>query len=216
MFFKNIPLFSGLSDADHALLLQVAVRRSYPRQTLLIQEGDPGERFYLLRKGRAKVYLGNADGREVILSVLGPGDFIGEMALVDDDPCSASVMTLEETEIVSIGKSEFQKVMVSSPSMAPNLLKALSRRLREADLQIESLALNSVKDRVEQALRGIAEPDGGELVIPVGITHRDIASMVGTSREVVTRVFRSLEETGVVRVEGRRIIVSPARDDSAA
>ena len=212
MFFKDIPLFSGLSEADHALLTQVAVRRSYPRHTLLLQEGDPGERFYLLRKGRAKVYLGNADGREVILAFLGPGDFLGEMALVDDEPCSANVMVLEESEFVSIGKSEFQKVLASSPSMAANLVKALSRRVREANQQIESLALNDVKARVEQALRGLAEKEGGELVIPARVTHRDIAAMVGASREVVTRIFRSLEETGVVRVEGRRItLTGPVR-----
>ena len=214
MFFKDIPLFSGLSEADHALLTQVAVRRSYPRHTLLLQEGDPGERFYLLRKGRAKVYLGNADGREVILAFLGPGDFLGEMALVDEEPCSANVMVLEESEFVSIGKSEFQKVLASSPSMAANLVKALSRRVREANQQIESLALNDVKARVEQALRGLAEKEGGELVIPARVTHRDIASMVGASREVVTRIFRSLEETGVVRVAGRRITLtaSPPRN----
>ena len=212
MFFKDIPLFSGLSDADHALLTQVAVRRSYPRHTLLLQEGDPGERFYLLRKGRAKVYLGNADGREVILAFLGPGDFLGEMALVDEEPCSANVMVLEESEFVSIGKSEFQKVLASSPSMAANLVKALSRRVREANQQIESLALNDVKARVEQALRGLAEKEGGELVIPARVTHRDIVFMVGVSREVVTRIFRSLEETGVVRVAGRRItLTAPAR-----
>ena len=212
MFFKDIPLFSGLSEADHALLTQVAVRRSYPRHTLLLQEGDPGERFYLLRKGRAKVYLGNADGREVILAFLGPGDFLGEMALVDEEPCSANVMVLEESEFVSIGKSEFQKVLASSPSMAANLVKALSRRVREANQQIESLALNDVKARVEQALRGLAEKEGGELVIPARVTHRDIAAMVGASREVVTRLFRSLEEAGVVRVDGRRItLTGPVR-----
>jgi len=208
MFFKGIPLFAGLNEADHGLLLQVAVRKTYPRQTLIVQDGDAGERFYLLRKGRAKVYLGNEEGREVILSILGPGDFFGEMALIDDEPCSASVMTLEESEFVSIGKAEFQKVMAGSSSMSVNLLKALSRRLRDADQQIESLALNDVKARVEQALRSLAEPDNGELVVPARVTHKDIAAMVGASREVVTRVFRDLEDRGVVHVEGRRITVA--------
>ena len=211
MFFKDVPLFSGLSETDHALLLQAAVRRSYPRHTLLVQEGDAGERFYLLRKGRAKVYLGNSDGREVILSILGPDDFFGEMALIDNEPCSANIMALEESEFVSISREEFQKVLVSSPSMGVNLLKALSRRLREANQQIESLALDDIRTRVEQALQGLAEPENGELVIPAGTTHRDIASMIGASREMVTRVFRSLEETGVVRVVGRRITLKPTR-----
>ena len=217
MFFKGIPLFEGLSEADHALLMQVAVRRRYPRHTLLVQEGDPGERFYLMRKGRAKVYLGNADGREVILAFLAPGDFLGEMALVDDEPCSANVMTLEESEFVSISRHEFQRVMNSSLSMAANLVRALTRRVREANQQIESLALNDVRARVEQALRGLAVEEGGEFVIPARVTHRDIAAMVGASREVVTRLFRSLEEAGVVRVTGRRITLTrPVRTQGSS
>ena len=210
MFFKGVPLFAGLNEADHNLLVQVALRRSYPRHTLVVQEGDRGERFYLLRKGMAKVYLGNGDGREVILSILGPGDFFGEMALIDEESCSASVMTLEESEFVSIGKDEFRKVLASSPSIAANLLKAMSQRLREADHQIEALALKDVQARVLQALRQLVEPEGGELVVPSRLTHRDIAAMVGASREMVTRVFRTLEESGAVRVEGRRIVLNAA------
>ena len=210
MFFRGVPLFEGLSEAHHALLLQMAVRRTYPRHALIVQEGDPGERFFLLRRGRAKVYLGNPDGREVILAILGSGDFFGEMALVDDESCSASVMAFEESEFVSIGKAEFQQVLATSPDMAASLLKALSKRLREADRQIESLALNDVRARVEQALRSLARPEGDELVISSRVTHRDIAAMVGTSREVVTRIFRSLEEGGVVKIDGRRIILVPS------
>lgn len=209
MFFKDVPLFSGLSEADHTLLLQAAVRRQYPRHTILVQEGDTGERLYLLRKGRAKVYLCNTDGREVILSILAPNDFIGEMALIDEEPCSASVMTLEESEFISISRDEFQKVLASSPSMGINLMKVMSRRLREADQKIESLAFNDIRTRVEQILHALAEPENGEYVIPPRTTHRDIASMVGASREMVTRVFRNLEEAGVVRVVGRRITLIP-------
>lgn len=207
MFFKDIPLFSGLSEAEHGLLLQAAVRRTYPRHTLMLQTGDPGERFYLLRKGRAKVFLGNDAGREVILAILNPGDFIGDMALLDNEPCSANVMTLEESEFVSIGKSEFQKLLASSPEMTINLLTAVARRLREANQQIELLALNDVRARVERLLRGLAEPENGALVIPARLTHKDIAAMAGATREVVTRALHSLEEDGVVRVEGRRIML---------
>lgn len=205
MFFKGIPLFADLSESDHNLLVQVAVRRTYPRHTLLIQEGDPGESLYLLRKGRAKVYIGDEGGREVIVAILGLGDFFGELALIDDALCSANVMTLEESEFVSIGKREFRQVLASSPGMAIHLLKVLAGRLREADLQIEGLALKDVQARVVQVLQSLAEPEGNERVIPARITHRDIAAMVGASREVVTRVFRALEERGIVRVDGRRV-----------
>lgn len=138
MFFKGIPLFSGLSDAEHGLLLQVVVRKNYPRNSLIIQQGDIDESLYLLRRGRAKVYLSEPGGREVILALLGPGDFLGEMALINDEPCSASVMTTEESEFVSVNKKDFLRVLASSPSMAVNLLKAMSVRLRESNQQIES------------------------------------------------------------------------------
>lgn len=216
MFFKGVPLFADLSESDHNLLVQVAVRRTYPRHTLLIQEGDPGESLYLLRKGRAKVYLGNDGGREVIVAILGPGDFFGELALIDDAKCSANVMTLEESEFVSIGKREFRQVLASSSGMAIHLLKAVASRLREADLQIEALALKDVQARVVQALESLAEPDGNERVIPARITHRDIAAMVGASREVVTRVFRSLEERGIVRVDGRRVALMAVPQTSSS
>jgi CRP/FNR family cyclic AMP-dependent transcriptional regulator len=212
MFFKGVPLFSGLTEADHNLLVQVAQRRGYPRHALVVRDGDPGERLHLLRKGRAKVYLASPDGREVILAILGPGDFFGDMALIDDEPCSASVMTLEESEFVSIGKDEFRRVLISSPSMAVNLLTAMSQRLREADRQIESLALKDVQARVAQVLRQIAEPDDGDLVVPARLTHRDIAAMAGAAREVVTRALRVLEDSGVLRVDGRRIILNAVVD----
>lgn len=205
MFFKDVPLFADLRESDHHLLVQVAVRRTYPRHALLIKEGDPGARLYLLQKGRAKVYIGDNRGREVILAILGPGDFIGELAMIDDVPCSASVMTIEESEFVSIGKNEFRKVLTSSPGMAVNLLKVLAHRLREADQQIEALALKDVQARVAQVLHTLAEVEGGELVIPSRITHRDIAAMVGATREVVTRALGVLEDSGVVRVDGRRV-----------
>lgn len=210
MFFKDIPLFAGLSESDHDLLLRVAVRSTYPRHAILVREGDPGDRFYLLRKGMAKVYLEASNGREVILAILGPGDFFGEMAMIDEEPCSANVMALEESEFVSIGKAEFQKAINTSPKMAISLLKVLCRRLREADQQIESLALKDVQARVEQALRAIAEPEGDQLIIPALITHRDIAAMVGASREMVTRVFRVLEASGIIRVDGRRTTLTRA------
>jgi len=215
VFFQGIPLFSGLDDSEHQLLLRVAIRHSYPRHTLLIQESDVGESLYLLRDGRAKVYLSEPDGREVILSILGPGDFFGEMALLDEQPCSANVMTMDACEFFVISKDDFRRCLAANAGLAANLLQAMSRRLREADQQIESLALKDVQARVQQVLRQLAQLEEGRLVVPARLTHRDIAGMAGASREMVTRVFRHLEASGFVRVDGRRITIAepspPAR-----
>ena len=161
--------------------------------------------FYLLIKGRAKVYLGNRGGREVILSILEPGDYFCEMSMIDDEPSSTNIMSLEDCEFISIDKSEFLQMMQSSPDIAIKLQKSLNRKLRDSYQQIESLALKNVQARVEQVLFDLAKPDGGTMAIPDRITHRDIAAMVGSSREMVTRVFRELETTGVISVIGRRI-----------
>jgi CRP/FNR family cyclic AMP-dependent transcriptional regulator len=214
VLFKGIPLFSGLDDSEHQLLLRVTSRRSYPRHTLLIQESDVGESLYLLRDGRAKVYLSEPDGREVILSILGPGDFFGEMALLDEQPCSANVMTMDACEFFVIGKDDFRRCLAANAGLAANLLKAMSRRLREADQQIESLALKDVQARVQQILRQLAQLEEGRLVVPARLTHRDIAGMAGASREMVTRVFRHLEASGFVRVDGRRITIAESTAQS--
>jgi CRP/FNR family cyclic AMP-dependent transcriptional regulator len=208
MFFKGIPLFADLNDGEHQLLMRVAVKRSYPRQTLLIRQHDVGTRLFLLRGGRAKVYLSEPEGREVILSILAPGDFIGEMALLDEQPCSANVMTMDDCEFFVISKEDFRRLLAANAGLAANLLQAMSRRLREADLQIESLALKDVQARVHQALRQLVQREGDRLVVPARLTHRDIAGMVGASREMVTRVFRHLEASGVVRLDGRRITLA--------
>ncbi len=208
MFFQGIPLFSGLDDSEQQLLLRVANRRSYPRHTLLIQENDIGESLYLLRTGRAKVYLSEPDGREVILSILSAGDFFGEMALLDEQPCSANVMTMDACEFFVISKVDFRRCLAANAGLAANLLQAMSRRLREADQQIESLALKDVQARVQQILRQLAQLEEGRLVVPARLTHRDIAGMAGASREMVTRVFRHLEASGFVRVDGRRITIA--------
>ena len=126
MFFKGIPLFTGLSEANHGLLLQVAVRKSYPRHSLLVQEGDPGERFYLLRRGRAKVYLGNEEGREVILAILGPGELFGDMNLFDQLPRSATAHVLAETRVLSLDQGKLRGLILSYPELALGLLAALA------------------------------------------------------------------------------------------
>jgi CRP/FNR family cyclic AMP-dependent transcriptional regulator len=144
----------------------------------------------------------------VILSILGPGDFFGEMALLDEQPCSANVMTMDACEFFVIGKDDFRRCLAANAGLAANLLKAMSRRLREADQQIESLALKDVQARVQQILRQLAQLEEGRLVVPARLTHRDIAGMAGASREMVTRVFRHLEASGFVRVDGRRITIA--------
>jgi len=204
---KTIPLFSGLGDEELAVLFRYAVKKTLPRNTLLFPQGAPGDALYIIQRGKVKVVLSDVEGKEVILSVLGPGDFFGEMALLDDQPRSAAVMTMESSEFYVISKSDFRACVASQPELATNLLRHLSRRLRVADQKIGSLALMDVYGRVAGTLLQLAEYDGDKRVLTGHYTQKDIASMVGASREMVSRIFKDLTEAGFIEQDGDRIIL---------
>jgi len=204
----HVPLFSGLGQDEIDLLLRAGVKKSFPKNTLLMSEGSRGESLYVVQQGKVKVFLCDPDGKEVILSILGPGDFIGEMALIDDEPRSAGVMTMEAVEFFIISKADFRNCLAKDPELAANLVKGLCQRLRAADRHIESLALMDVYGRVARTLLQLAEHADGRLVINQRLTHKDIGNMVGASREMVSRIFRDLVNAGYIRVEDRRIIVN--------
>ena len=204
---KNIPLFSGLGDEDLAVLFRYAVKKTVARNTLLFSQGSPGDAMYTIQRGKVKVVLSDADGKEVILSVLGPGNFFGEMALIDDEPRSAGVMTMESSEFYVISKSDFRTCIATQPELATNLMRHLSRRLRVANQKIGSLALMDVYGRVAGTLLQLAENDGDKRVLTGRYTQKDIASMVGASREMVSRIFKDLTEAGFIEVDDDRIIL---------
>jgi len=204
---KNIPLFSGLGDAELGVLFRYAVKKTVSRNSLLFTQGGPGDALYVIQRGKVKVVLSDVDGKEVILSVLGPGDFFGEMALIDDEPRSASVMTMENSEFYIISKDDFRACVATQPELATNLMRHLSRRLRAADQKIGSLALMDVYGRVAGTLLQLAERDGDKRVLTGRYTQKDIASMVGASREMVSRIFKDLTEAGFIEQDGERTIV---------
>ncbi len=204
----HVPLFSGLGDGEIDLLRQVGIKKTFAKGTLLMSEGGHGESLFIVQTGKVKVFLSDPDGKEVILSILGPGDFIGEMALIDNEPRSAGVMSMEAVELFVISKADFRSCLAKNPELAANLMKGLCQRLRAADRHIESLALMDVYGRVARALLDLAEHADGKLVINQRLTHKDIGNMVGASREMVSRIFRDLTNAGYIRVEDRRIIVN--------
>ncbi len=209
---KNVPLFSGLGDDELAVLFRYAVKITVSRNTLLFSQGAPGDALYIIQRGKVKVVLSDAGGKEVILSVLGPGNFFGEMALIDDEPRSAGVMTMEISEFYVISKSDFRACVAKQPELATNLMRHLSRRLRAADQKIGSLALMDVYGRVAGTLLQLAENDGDKRVLTGRYTQKDIASMVGASREMVSRIIRDLTEAGFIEQDGERIILhEPSR-----
>ncbi len=197
-FLRRVPLFSGLTEQQLDALAAGSARRSYPKGRTIVSEGEPSQSMYILLAGRAKVQRSDAEGKEVILAVLGSGEFFGEMSLIDDSPRSASVITLESCEFMAVSKDAFKTMLQQSPEVSMAVMRGLVRRLREADKKIETLALLDVYGRVARVLLDFSEDVGGERVVKNRLPRQEIAKMIGASREMVSRVMKGLEIDGYI------------------
>jgi CRP/FNR family cyclic AMP-dependent transcriptional regulator len=189
------------------MLTTVVTRKSAPRSTTIMAGGDPTDSLYIVLSGRLKVMMSDAEGKEVILSILGPGEFFGEMGLIDDEPRSATVVTIEPCELLSIAKRDFKKAMAENWQMTEAVMRGLVKRLREADRKIGSLALLDVYGRVARLLLDMAENVDGEKVVTKRLPKQDIAKMIGASREMVSRVMKDLQTGGYIEMRGSTIVL---------
>jgi CRP-like cAMP-binding protein len=210
---RNVPIFSELSDFDVATLSRVATRRRYPKDTVIFFENEEGDFFFMILEGRIKVTILGDDGREIILSVLGAGDFFGEMALLDNEPRSATAIAIEESELLSLHRTDFQNVIADNRAIMSALIRILTARLRRANHQISTLALLDVYGRVARVMLDMAKEEGKRLkdgrIAFRRATHQEIANRIGTTRETVTRMLKDLERHGLIRVEGKEIVLQP-------
>ena len=204
---RNVPLLSVLRETELALLARVVSRKSYARGSQILGAGDATDSLYILISGRIKVFMSDLDGKEVILSILEPNEFFGEMGLIDDRPRSASVVALEPCELICISKPDFKRCLAENFDMAMTVMRGLVKRLREADKQIGSLALMDVFGRVARLLLETAELIDGEKVVTRKLSKQDIARMIGASREMVSRVMKHLQEAGYIEVRTDTIVI---------
>ena len=206
-FLASVPMFSGLQRDELLKFAELTRERTYPKGSVILFQGDPGDSLYVLRQGRAKVVLIGEDGREVILGVLEPGAHFGELALIDDQPRSAHVIAMEDSQLLILRREDFRRRVEANPSVAWALLTELSRRLRRADQKIGGLVLLDVPGRISRLLLDLsAESSNGTIEKP--LTHQTIAHMIGASRETVSRAMKEFQEEGLIRVERRRIAVA--------
>jgi len=209
---QSVPLFSDLSDSSLAKISDQMITRSYKKGQLILMEESLGETFFILKNGGVKVTRMSDDGREVILAMLGEGDFFGEMSLLDGEGRSANVVAIEDTDALTIKRGEFLGILEQYPKIAINLLEELTRRLRRSDQQIESLSLSDAEQRISIALIRLAEElgtiKGGAVTVKNLPYQQDIANMAGTSRETVSRMFKLLEEKGFITRDGKCLTIT--------
>ena len=197
-FLRRVPLLQSLTEIQLDQLAAGSVRKNFPKGRTIVSEGEPSQSLYILLSGRAKVQRSDSEGKEVILAVLGSGEFFGEMSLIDDAPRSASVITLESCDFMALNKDGFKSMLLQSPEICMQIMRSLVKRLREADKKIETLALMDVYGRVARVLLDFSENIGGEMVVKSKLPRQEIAKMIGASREMVSRVMKGLEIDGYI------------------
>jgi CRP/FNR family cyclic AMP-dependent transcriptional regulator len=184
----------------------VATVRTFGKNAIIVSEGDETDSLYIMLAGRAKVFVGDENGREVQLNQIGPGEYFGEVTL-DGGPRSASVMALEECRCAVVKRAELTAFLERNPEFALHLVRKLAHRVRMLTENVRSLALMDVYGRVARLLLELAEERDGRLVVNESLTHRDIASRVGASREMISRIFSDLTDGGYVRKEDRHLVI---------
>ena len=210
-FLKQIPLFTSLKDEELEAINKLSLNNTCPKDTVILLEDEEGDTLFIIVKGKVKVTTFSESGKEVIFSLLSEGDFFGDMSLLDGNPRSATVISIKDSELRLIRRNDFKNLMEKHPGIALKLLEELTSRLRKADERIESLAFLDVTGRVAGILLQLADERGEKLkkgvVIKSRPTHQELANMVGTTRETVTRVLKQLEIKKYITVDGKDITI---------
>ena len=183
-----------------------AQTRAFPRSAVVLNEGDRTDSLYIILEGRVKVFVSDPDGKEVVLSTQGAGEYFGEMAL-DEGPRSASIMTLEPSRFLVVPRSDFKDFLLKNPAVAVRVIEKLIHRVRALTENVKSLALMDVYGRIARLLLELAVERQGKLVITERLTQKDIASRVGASREMVSLILKDLTAGGYVRHDGHTLVI---------
>jgi CRP-like cAMP-binding protein len=207
----RIELLRDLPTADlDAVLAHAGVRR-IGRGEMILHRGDPGVGIFVITSGRVRISLVSEDGREVTLSILGPGEVLGEMSLLDGCECSADATVLEDCVLLAVGRSHFMRLLRGNNALCLELLSLLSRRLRSSNAALEDMALLDLRTRLGRLLLRLAKDygaaNGPGTRIQLKLSQKDLSTLVGGSREKVNRQLRKWEEDGVLGKDGSRIVV---------
>jgi CRP/FNR family transcriptional regulator/CRP/FNR family cyclic AMP-dependent transcriptional regulator len=208
----KVPLFSCLSGMDRSAICRILVHKKFSKgETIVHEEDDEGQTFFVIVSGRVHVAVITSEGKKSILATLKPGDFFGEMAILDGEPRSASVIASEDCTLLMLYRKMFLDILQRYPKITIQILVEMSRRIRRANKHINTLSLMSVYGRVADVLLQLAKDQGqrvrGMIVIPNRPTHQVIADMAGTSRETVSRILSQLQKKHYIVIDGKKLVV---------
>ena len=208
----NVPLFGGLPTRDLGALCNMMTRKRFEAgQTIVHEEDEQGQTFFIILSGLVHVAVLTSEGKNAVLATLKRGDFFGEMALLDGEPRSASVIAAQECDLFLLYRRVFIDILQRYPKIAIHLLTEMSKRLRRANRHINTLSMMSVYGRVADVLLQLAKEQGRRnnsmIVVPNRPTHQIIADMAGTSRETVSRILSQLQKKHYIAIDGKKLVI---------
>lgn len=211
---RSVPLFSTLTDDEFNLLAHIFVARAYRKNQVIFLEEETGNYMYLVLSGKVKVAKAGTGGKETILAIHRSGDFFGEMSLLDGKTAPATVSAMEDSKIISVSGTDFHKYLLHNEKVMLQIIQVLCARLRQV-WQTQSLSSSTADARIRMGVYQLAKRhgirDAHGTIIDLKITHQELAEMVGTSRETVTRVLTRLREQGIIEIDQRRITLLDAK-----
>ena len=210
-FLRNIPLFADLSDDELDLVLTSSQKIHYKKNNIIFYEGDPGDYLLVVLSGKIKVVLLGEHGQELILAILEPGSYVGEMSLLEGAPRSATIMTMEHSDFIRLARDPILELIKQHHSLAMKVLLTLSKRVREVSEQLRSMSMFDVYGRIIRCLIRLSQHDGARptsrLVIENRPSNRDLAKMIGCTRESVSRAMRVLQDNQFVTAVKKDIVI---------
>lgn len=203
---SKTALFNGLEQADVAIVVSQTVIRQFPRNTVIVSQGDDTDSLYVIVKGKVDVFLHNDKGKEIIINTLGVCESFGELAPLGGIPRQASIITTEDSTFGIISRQVFMDTLLIKPSISMRIIDLLISRIQDLTEEVSSLALEDVYNRVVRVLYKHAD-EVGEKLVTEKLTQQDIASRVGATREMVHRILKELKTGGYISIEGKHITI---------
>jgi CRP/FNR family cyclic AMP-dependent transcriptional regulator len=215
VFLRRVPIFGGVDDENLLKIANITSEKTYSKKNIVFHDGDFGDALYVIKQGRIKIAKVAIDGREKTLTILKSGDFFGEMAIFDDMPRSATAESMDnDVRLLSINKTDFERLIIENPSIAIRIMKDLTRRIRQVNEQVQDLAFKDVHGRVASTLFNLLKTEkdtskdpNREMLNSLKMTHQDLANMVGSSRETVTRALNRLQDEGIISISHQQISI---------
>lgn len=211
-YLKHLPVFEDLAPADLAAISQVTLERRYKKNMIIFMEGEPGEGFHYVKSGKVKIVKMSQEGREHIINILGPGEVFAEVLLFNPGPYPATAVALEDSVIGIIKNNDLENVVAGNARIALHIIRVMSKKLLHAQMKIKTLALSDTFSRTAHVLIRLSQQYGravaGGVEIDLDMTRQDLANLIGTTRETVSRVLNAMRKDKVLRFADQKIIIA--------